>query len=198
MSEVMISKKRLVVWLLVLTLAGGALWGYPWIRKLIPVPTAAAVAAALQPAATPTGEDPDAVSKAAALSGAQAFYTLDYQAGRQTWLDQLCAVSTQAGCAIDQNVIVPALWGGLAQAKTVSTVQVEVQEKVLEQAAAFPANAPQQVWRLHIQLSAPWPGQKQPLTSFPALALVIRENGTWKFERFLTEDEVQALNAKGK
>ena len=198
MSEVMISKKRLFIWLLlVLTLLGAALWGYPWIRKLIPVPKAAADAAALQPAATPTG-DPDAISKAAALSGAQAFYTLDYSAGQQTWVDHLCAVSTQAGCAIDQNVIVPALWGGLAQAKTVSTVQVEVQEKVLEQAAAFPANAPLQVWRLHIQLSAPWPGQKQPLTSFPALALVIRENGTWKFERFLTEDEVQALNAKGK
>ena len=53
---------------------------------------------------------------------------------------------------------------------------------------------PQQVWRLHIQLSAPWPGQTQPVTSFPALALVMRENGTWKFERFLTEDEVGALN----
>jgi len=193
MSEVMISKKRLVVWLLlVLALLGAALWGYPWIRKLIPVPTPVV---ALQPAAPPTG-DPDAVSKAAAMAGARAFYTLDYQVGRQAWLDALCAVSTQAGCAIDQNVIVPALWGGLAQAKTVSTVQVEVQGKVLEQAAAFPANTPLQVWRLHIQLSVPWPGQVQPLTSFPALALVIRENGTWKFERFLTEDEVQALEKK--
>ncbi len=52
----------------------------------------------------------------------------------------------------------------------------------------------QQVWKLNIQLSAPWPAQEQPLTSFPALALVMHENGYWKFERFLTEDEVQALD----
>ena len=57
-------------------------------------------------------------------------------------------------------------------------------------------NVPQQVWRLGIQLSAPWPIQKQPLTSFPALALVAWENGAWKFERFLTEDEANALGKK--
>jgi hypothetical protein len=72
---------------------------------------------------------------------------------------------------------------------------VAVQAKVLEQVNPL-GNVPQQIWRLGIQLSAPWPVQKQPITSFPALALVVRENGTWKFERFLTEDEVNGLAKK--
>jgi hypothetical protein len=57
-------------------------------------------------------------------------------------------------------------------------------------------DVPQQIWKLNIQLSAPWPAQEQPLTSFSALALVLRENSAWKFERFLTVDETQALNKK--
>ena len=196
MSEVIVSKRRMMVWVLLTMVAlGAAVWSFPFLRNLFPGPAAAVSERVLQASATPTG---DSAARAAALAGAQAFYTLDFRAGRQAWLDRLCAVSTQTGCTIDQNVIVPALWGGLEQAKTVSTVQVEVQEKVLEQAAAFPGNAPLQVWRLHIQLSAPWPGQQQPLTSFPALALVSTENGTWKFERFLTEEEAQVLNHKDK
>jgi hypothetical protein len=96
---------------------------------------------------------------------------------------------------MDQNVFVPAMWPQLAAAKTATTVQVTAQAKVLEQVNPL-GNVPQQIWRLGIGLSAPWPVQKQPLTSFPALALVSRENGTWKFERFLTEDEALALEKK--
>ena len=58
-------------------------------------------------------------------------------------------------------------------------------------------NAPMQVWRLTIRLSSPWPMQKEPITDFPALALVIKESGTWKFERFLTEEELQAFSTDG-
>jgi hypothetical protein len=54
-----------------------------------------------------------------------------------------------------------------------------------------------QVWRMNIQLSSPWPMQKEPITDFPALALVINESGTWKFERFLTEEELQAFSTDG-
>jgi len=74
-------------------------------------------------------------------------------------------------------------------------VTAEVQEKVVEQVSPL-GNMPLQVWRLYVQLSAPWPGQTKPVTSFQALALVMREKGTWKFERFLTEDEALALNKK--
>jgi hypothetical protein len=149
----------------------------------------------LIPTALSTTPDGDQPAQAAAVAGAQAFYSVDFKKGKQAWLDRLCAVSTNTGCAMDQNVFVPALWPQLEAGKTATTVQVAVQAKVLEQVNPL-GNVPQQVWRLGIQLSAPWPVQKQPITSFPALALVVRENGTWKFERFLTEDEVNGLEKK--
>ena len=50
---------------------------------------------------------------------------------------------------------------------------------------------------LQIELSDPWPMQKEPQTVFSALALVIKESGEWKFERFLTEDELSAFANTG-
>ncbi len=192
MNEITISKKKLFTWLLLIVLLGSVGLGFFVFRRFllgreaVPQP----VAAASQP--TP---DADELAQAAAVAGAQAFYTVDFQKGKQAWLDQLCAVSTNTGCTMDQNVFVPALWPQLEAAKTSTTVQVSVQEKVVEQTSQ-PGDVPQQVWKLNILLSVPWPAQELPLTNFPALALVMRVNGAWKFERFLTVDEVQALDKK--
>jgi hypothetical protein len=152
-------------------------------------------------AATPVNPTPimsatqeeDQAAEQAALAGAQAFYTVDYRQGMQAWLDRLCSVSTATGCDIYQNMIAPKLWDGFEQAKTVTTAQASAEAKVADQIAASRDNAPMQLWRLQVHLSAPWPQQKVPRLDFPALALVIKENGAWKFERFLTEEEAQVL-----
>jgi len=89
------------------------------------------------------------------------------------------------------------LWSQLEEGKIVTTLAVSAQEKVQEQVASTRDNAPMQVWRLNIQLSSPWSMQKEPITEFPALALVIKENGSWKFERFLTEEELQEFSTEG-
>ncbi len=192
MNEITISKKKMFTWLLLIVLLVALGFGFYALRRFLPGHESSPqpVVAALQP--TP---DVDQLAQAAAVAGAQAFYSMDYQKGKQAWLDQLCAVSTSAGCTMDQNVFVPALWPQLEATKTSTTVQVSAQEKVFDQVNPL-GSVPQQVWKLGIQLSSPWPAQKQPLTSFPALALVIRENGTWKFERFLTEDETKAIEKK--
>jgi hypothetical protein len=191
-NEIIISKKQLFIWLPAIILLVGVGFGIYAFRRLLP---GQKVAQQFIPTALfPTSEG-DQLARAAAVAGAQAFYSVDYQNGKQAWLDQLCAVSTSTGCTMDQNVFVPALWPQLEAAKTNTTVQVSAQEKVVDEVNPL-GNVPQQVWRLDVQLSAPWPAQEQPLTSFPALALVMRENGTWKFERFLTEDETQALEKK--
>ena len=192
MNEITISKKKLFTWLLFIILVAGVGFGIYAFRRFIPDRKAKAQPIA---AASLTTADGDQLAKKAAVAGAQAFYSVDYQNGKQAWLDQLCAVSTSTGCTMDQNVFVPALWPQLEAAKTSTTVEVSAQEKVLDQVNPL-GNVPTQVWKLGIQLSVPWPAQEQPLTSFPALALVMRENGTWKFERFLTEDEAQALEKK--
>jgi hypothetical protein len=192
MNEIIISKKHLFVWLLVIILLVVVGFGIYVFRRFLPgqeVLPQSGVAASL------TAPDDDQLARAAAVAGAQAFYTVDFRNGKQAWLDQLCAVSTSAGCAIDQNVFVPALWPQLDAANTSTTVQVSAQEKVLDQTNPL-GEVLQQVWKLDIQLSAPWQAQERPLTSFPAFALVMRENGVWKFERFLTEDEANALENK--
>jgi hypothetical protein len=196
-DEIMIPKKWVVIVLVIIGLGAGVLWAVPRVlgqplKGLVKQHTKTPVSTLL------STEDQDVTAQKAATAGAQAFYTVDYQKGQQVWLDHLCSVSTQTGCIVYQNVIGPNLWSGLEQAQTATTVKVTVQEKVDEQIAETRGDAPMQVWRLQIELSDPWPMQKEPQTVFSALALVIQEQGVWKFERFLTEEELSALaNAGG-
>ena len=195
MDEIMIPKKWVVVVLVIIGLGAGLLWGVP---KVLGRSQANASAPPTQIPAqeAQTGQEDSAAQKAA-TAGAQAFYTVDYEKGQQAWLDQLCSVSTQTGCIVYQNVIGPNLWSSFEQAQTATTVKVTVQDKVDEQIAETRDNAPMQVWRLQIELSDPWPMQKEPQTVFSALALVIQEQGEWKFERFLTEEELSVFSSAG-
>lgn len=194
-NEIMIPKKWVVVVLVVIGLGAGLLWGAPKVlgrsQANVSSPPTRVLAQEAQ-----TGQD-DSVAQKAATAGAQAFYTVDFHKGQQAWLDQLCSVSTQTGCIVYQNVIGPNLWSSFEQAQTATTAKVTVQDKVDEQIAETRGNAPMQVWRLQIELSDPWPMQKEPQTVFSALALVIQEQGEWRFERFLTEEELSIFSAAG-
>lgn len=195
MSEIVIPKRYIILGLVLIGLVAAAIWFAPQFYDGSLAQAGEAVTTASPSADSSQAED--AAARDAALAGAKAFYTVDYTAGQQHWLDRLCTVSTQTGCIVYQNVIVPNLWSQLEEGKVATTVEVSAQEKVQEQVASSRDNAPMQVWRLNIQLSSPWPMQKEPITDFPALALVIKESGTWKFERFLTEEELQSFPSDG-
>ena len=195
MDEIMIPKKWVVILLIVIGLGASVLWGVP--KVLGRNQANASVLSTQAPAQDEQIGQDDSAAQKAATAGAQAFYTVDYQKGQQAWLDQLCSVSTQTGCIVYQNVIGPNLWSSLEQAQTATTVKVTVQEKVDEQVADTRGDAPMQVWRLQIELSNPWPIQKEHQTVFSALALVIQEQGEWKFERFLTDEELSVFSAAG-
>jgi len=194
-SEIVIPKRYIILGLVLIGLVAAAIWFAPQLYGSSPAQAGEAVTP-VSPSVDQSGAE-DAAARDAALAGARAFYTVDYAAGQQHWLDQLCSVSTQTGCIVYQNVIVPNLWRQLEEAKVATTVEVSAQEKVQEGVASTRDNAPMQIWRLNIQLSSPLPMQKEPLTDFPALALVIKENGSWKFERFLTDEELQAISTVG-
>lgn len=195
MNEIVIPKRFIVLGLVLIGLVAAGVWFGPQILGGSLAQAGEAVIPT-NPTVDQAGAE-DSAAREAALAGAKAFYAVDYTAGQQPWLDQLCSVSTQTGCIVYQNVIVPNLWSQIEEAKTITTVEVSAQEKVQEQVASTRDNAPMQVWRLNIQLSSPWPMQKEPITDFPALALVLKENGSWKFERFLTEEELQSFPADG-
>ena len=195
MSEIVIPKRYIILGLVLIAIVAAAIWFAPQFYGGSPAQAGEAVTTASP--SVDQSEAEAAKARDAALAGAKAFYTVDYSSGQQYWLDQLCSVSTQAGCIVYQNVIVPNLWSQLEEEKIASTVEVSAQEKVQEQVASTRDNAPMQVWLLNMQLSSPWPMQKEPITEFPALALVIKEGGTWKFERFLTEEELQTFATNG-
>ncbi|MBI4928244.1 MAG: hypothetical protein HY835_10795 [Anaerolineae bacterium] len=192
MDEIRISKKRFAIGLLLTLLAAAAGLSLALARRTAPDQAVGQPVAADAAAVTPDGDEQ---ASQAALAGAQAFFTLDYQAGQAAWAERLCAVSSAAGCSMHRDVILPALWSGLETGQTITTAEVSAEEKVAQQTGPL-GNVPMQVWRLNISLSAPWPVQNQPLTRFPALALVVRENGEWKFERFLSEEEAGAIQEK--
>jgi hypothetical protein len=194
-NEIVIPKRYIILGLVLIGLVAAAIWFAPQLYGGSLAQAGEAVTTTSP--SVDQSEAGDAAARDAALAGARAFYTVDYAAGQQQWLDRLCSVSTQAGCIVYQNVIVPNLWSQLEEGKTITTVEVSAQGKVQEQVASTRDNAPMQVWRLTIRLSSPWPMQKEPITDFPALALVIKESGTWKFERFLTEEELQAFSTDG-
>jgi hypothetical protein len=195
MNEIMVPKRWVVAVLVIIGLGTGLLWGVP--KLLGRNPLVQSLPLTQVPTKISQSGQEDAAAQKAAVAGAQAFYTMDYQKGQQAWLDRLCSVSTQTGCTVYQNVIGPNLWSDFEQGQTVTLVKVTPQEKVDEQVAETRGDAPLQVWRLQIELSDPWPMQKEPQTVFSALALVIKESGEWKFERFLTEKELSTLSNSG-
>jgi len=194
-SEIVIPKHYIIIGLVLIGLVAAAIWFAPQIYGGSRA-QAGEASIPVSPAVDQSGAE-DSAARDAALAGAKAFYAVDYAEGQQHWLDQLCSVSTQTGCIVYQNVIVPNLWSQLEEKKIATTVEVSAQEKVQEQVASTRDNAPMQVWRLNMQLSSPWPMQREPITDFHALALVIKESGTWKFERFLTEEELKAFSSDG-
>jgi hypothetical protein len=193
MDDISISRRGLLAAMLLLVALAAVLFGLPHLRAWLSAPPVSDQAGVIADPQAGLPDDSDLAASRVAVAGALAFYTLDVRQGQQAWLDRLCATSSQAGCAIFSNVIVPAIWESLAADETLSTAEVSAEERVLARVAPSRANAPVQVWRLQVQLSTPWPVQRTPLTGFTALALVIWESDAWRFERFLTEDEVQAI-----
>jgi hypothetical protein len=194
MDEIIIPKRGLLITLSLVAMIALAVWKGPALLSLIDETEFGDQVLASDLMVTPTDED--AAAQAAAVAGARAFYTLDYRQGQQAWLDKLCQVSTQTGCVVYQNVITPNLWPALEEGRTITTVNVRVDDKVSEQTASSRGDAPMQIWRMKIELSAPWPVQREPETAFSALGLVIKEGGVWKFERFLTEEEMQTYQGE--
>jgi hypothetical protein len=185
MNEITISKKHVLVGLLLIILCAGIALGVSLVQRVLQNQQIAHNTSSAVPDAA---MNDDQLAQEAALAGAQAFYTVDYQA-QQDWIEELCAISTEIGCAVDKHTLAPTLWADFIKSQTKTTAQASINRKVLEQILPTRGNARAQVWLVQIDLSGPWPQQAQPITHFEGLALVIHEQAGWKFERFLTQEE---------
>lgn len=131
----------------------------------------------------------DSLASDAAIKGTTAFFTVDYQIGQDSWLRSLCEVSTESGCAF-YHLGATKLWERYERNQTVVTPTVSVIEKAKTRTNQTGVKN-SQVWKLAINLSAPLPGQTK--LQDDAYALVVEENGVWKFDRFLMPEEIETL-----
>jgi len=128
----------------------------------------------------------DRMAREAADHGIQAFYAFDSQTGKDAWLETVCQVTSQAGCKLT-GLGADRLWEPLGDQPFSYAAKVDVLEKVSDRPAAAANGKSSQVWKTVITLNQPLPGS-ETLTD-TAYALVVTENGQWRFERFLTTPE---------
>jgi len=139
-----------------------------------------------QPAPTPTLSTEDTLASEAIVTGVEAFFNVNYQEGKEAWLDRLCQVSTEGGCLFVKTGSA-ALWERYTVSKTVTSARVIPQVKVKQ-------SDTEQVWRVAVELTEPLPGSEK--TRDVAYAVAVRVGEGWKFDRFLLAQEIRALKTQ--
>lgn len=115
----------------------------------------------------------DRLAAEAAVTGTQAFFSFSSQAGKDAWLEKLCQISSKAGCNL----------------YTLGTEPFEIQATARAVEKVHESKTASQVWKVEVSLSKPLPGSEK--TSDTSYVLVVEEEGSWKFERFLSPQESQ-------
>jgi len=175
LKEFTFSKRNIFLILLIILLTGA---GIILIQQFAPKPFTQ----------TPTPSPEQAEAEKAAVEGTQAFFQIQIDAGKDAWLNHFCSLSTENGCVLIR-MGADRLWKKYADAKT----SVQASAKTLEQISKTPI---EQVWKIEVTLSEPLPGSNK--TQDEAYVLVIKTDDGWKFDRFLLEPEVQALQERQK
>ena len=134
----------------------------------------------------PTVSVDDTQASAAAIAGTQAFFRVNYQEGKDAWLNRFCTTSTDGGCLFVKSGSA-SLWKRFEDAKTVTAAIVVPQARVKQ-------TANEQVWKVSVELAEPLPGSEKK--SDVAYVVVARVKDTWKIDRFLLDEEIKALDAQ--
>lgn len=170
MKEFLVSKCKLIVAvILAVIVAVGILVIQNW-----PLPTE-------QGSAPTTSED--SLVSAAAVSTMEKFFQVDYQEGKEVWLERICEVSTPIGCGL-LSAGADRMWEQYSNAKSVVTAAAQAVEKVAD-------NGTEQVWQMKVTLSSPLPGSNN--TKDTAYIVLKKTDSGWKFDRFLMKAEINAI-----
>ncbi len=129
-----------------------------------------------EPTAVPDGRE-------AAIAGLTALFSTDVTTGYDAWLQSVCAVSTENGCAFAGLFT---NWDRVVETKARSEYRVQSAELRKDLGE-------RQVWMVTGTIRDLNTGEEKG-GEIPVL--VVRENGEWKFDHFLFEQELQALEAE--
>ena len=170
MKEIPVSKRNLIIAvILAVVIALGILVIENW-----PLRTE-------QSSAASTNED--SLGSTAAVNAIEQVFQVNYQEGKEAWLERICEVSTPAGCELF-SAGADRMWEKYVDAKSVVTASSQAAEKVAD-------NGSEQVWQMTITLSSPLPGSNK--TQDTAYVVLAKTESGWKFDRFLMEEEINAI-----
>lgn len=130
----------------------------------------------------------DSLVSAAAVTAIEKVFQVNYQEGKEVWLNRICELSTPAGCEVF-SAGADRMWEKYVEAKSVVTAATQAVDKVAD-------NGSEQVWRMTITLSSPLPGSNK--TQDTAYIVLAKTESGWKFDRFLVEAEINAILAREK
>jgi len=131
------------------------------------------VQAEAEPTPVPDGRE-------AAIAGLTALFTTDVTTGYDAWLQSVCAVSTENGCAFAELFT---NWDRVVEQKVRSEYRVQSAELYLDK-------GDRQVWKVTGTIRNLNTGEEKG-GEIPVL--VVREGDEWKFDHFLFDQELQAL-----
>lgn len=131
--------------------------------------------------------DPYIGSDKAAVAGAEAYFTVNAATGFDAWLQHVCEVSTKAGCDLTRTMAeTNGMWKQAESQKTIRKVKAQALAMVDTAKDGMLAA----VWKVKLfEVS----GDK----STELYVAVAKEDGAWKFERFLMKQEAERYTKQG-
>ena len=160
---------------------------------MILIATAAVTLTACQPAsiytqrATATAYSTDHMVPAmqAAENGAMVLCNIDFDAGPQAYLDEICSASTELGCAYYSDQVAD-VWEDLQRSYSSDLLECTVgTSRFLEEGQQFGMRV--QYWQIFLQGTTGWPSSEKNREYWLQVA---EENSNWKLNRVLTSDEI--------
>lgn len=125
----------------------------------------------------------DQMASDAAVVAMQLFFNIDVDEGQATWLDGICEVSTDSGCELLSSGA-EIMWAQYKENNIQTSAIVIPVGKISEKEN-------EQVWQLRILLTKPLPGSNK--TEDMAYVVMLKEDGIWKFDRFLLKPEIDSI-----
>ena len=127
--------------------------------------------------------DEERLASTTAVLAVEKVFQVNYQEGKDVWLERICENSTSAGCEIF-TVGADRLWEKYMDEKSVVTATAQIVQKMAD-------NDTEQVWEVSIDLSTPLPGSNK--THDTAYVVVMKTENGWKFDRFLMQAEIETI-----
>ena len=170
--------RAVVFFALLIALYVGGKWAWPQVAGLLP-------GGHVTPTPTPD------LAMQAAVEGVEAYYTFSAQDGAQVWVDKMCGIVGEDDCILYQQMFGPGVEKLFALHPDLNNTATVTEAELAAEQTDKDGNL-NRVYRVHVQMSAPWP-EFETKYGNPAVlyAHVMQVDGQWRFVRVLFDQEAK-------